>query len=153
MNKVARLRKIPEPVLHNGRQRLVGGWNTAAVCELLIEKKLSDAWLSISDIARFAYGHDTQKNRATARNNVRIIRRYLADHREFLIVRFGYRNKIESLKVCNPSEPTDREVAADQLERLVERCEIDEAERDRWAQMLYLSPPINITGFPGSPTE
>lgn len=136
MSEVVRL-EIPEPITHKKRVVFLGGWTTAGIGTWLIEKKLGDRHTPLSQIATTAYHRDNDGNQQKVRSNVSALRRWLSDRDEFLLVTYTYR-KITALKVCDPSNESDRQMAVEQLSRLEARCEITETERQRWEAMLYL---------------
>lgn len=140
MNKVVKL-EISEPIAHKNRVVFLGGWSTASIGTWLITKKLADRYTSMAEVAATAYHRDNQGNQQKARNNVSALRRWLSDRGEFLLVKYGYMRKVTELKVCDPSNENDRQVASEQLARLEAICEITEAERRKWESMLYLSRP------------
>ncbi len=137
MNKVVKL-VIPEPISHNGRERFVSGWTTAGVGHWLCNKNGVKDLISLSDVASTAYGRDSSANRELVRNNLSALRRWLAERGEFLLVSYGHLRRITAIKVCNAADENDRQMAAEQLIRLEARCEITEAERIRWEEMLSL---------------
>lgn len=139
MSEVVRL-EIPEPIAHKKRQVFLNGWSTAGIGNWLIAKKLGERHTPLSEIATTAYLRDTVSNRQKVRNNVSALRRWLSDRDEFLLVTYGCSHKISKLKVCDPSNEADRQMATEQLSRLEARCEITQAERQKWEAMLYLPP-------------
>jgi hypothetical protein len=141
MGKIVRL-VIPEPIKHNGRERFVNGWSTAGVGQWLLNKKLGEHFTSLSEVASTVYGRDCEGNRQLVKNNLAALRRWLADHNEFLLVQYGHMRRVTAVKVCNPAEEGDRFLAMGHLHLLEARGEITEAERDRWAAMLFVPPQI-----------
>lgn len=137
MSDVVRL-EIPEPITHKNRQVFLSGWSTSGIGNWLISKKLGERHTTLSEVAITAYLRDNEGNRQKVRNNIATLRRWLSDREEFLLVAYGYARKVTALKVCNPANESDRQMAAEQLIRLEARCEITEAERQRWESMLYL---------------
>jgi hypothetical protein len=137
MSEVIKLKKVPEPVMHNGRAKLAGGWSTAGVGAWLISKQIDDM-IALGEVAVFGYGRDSASNRQGVKSNIAALRRWLADRGEFLILQQGYRQRVEGLKVCNFADENDRHAAESQLRRLVERGEVTMAEAARWEKQLYL---------------
>jgi hypothetical protein len=136
MTEVIKL-TIPEPISHDGKERFLSGWSTAGVGQWLINRKLGRAE-EISTVAVLAYGRDSQAHRESVRRNVSSLRRWLATRNEFLLAVRGHAGRTVALKVCDPSNIDDRQMAQEQLIRLEARSEITETERQRWEQMLSL---------------
>ena len=143
MNDVIKLKKVPEPIPYRSGERFIGGWNTAAVAKWLINKKFEKQFTGLSAVASSAYGRDSAANRQSVKRNIGSLRRYMATHDEFLIVRYGHRHRVEAIKVCDSSEVEDRQVAEEQLITLEAKGEVTFAEAKRWRKMLYLPTPTD----------
>jgi hypothetical protein len=139
MNEIAPRKSVPEPVRHNGRERFVGGWSTAGCAKWLTAKKLGEP-VGLGEIASTFYGRDSSTYRQLVKNNTSPLRRTLHDMDEFLLVFYGYRGRLESMKVCNFADENDRNAAAAQLTKLETTGEVTMAEAERWRNMLYLEP-------------
>lgn len=144
-DKVVKFRPPPEPIEYNGRERYLG-WNTAAVGNWLIKKKLGPHFASTSEIAGTFYPRDGEGSRAKVRRNTSPLRRWLADRNEFLLVRYTKTGMISELKVCNPADEYDRRMAMEQLLKLVDKEEITHSERTRWEQLLFLPASFPVEG-------
>lgn len=142
MNEVVKLKDIPDPVSHKGRERFIAGWNTAAVAKWLINKKVERRFVTLSQVAFCAYARDSASNRQAVKRNVASLRRHMASHNEFLLVRYGYQHRIEAIKVCNLAFEDDRRIALEQLTILETKGEVTLMEAERWREMLYLPPEL-----------
>lgn len=149
---IVKLKKVQEPIMHNGKERLAGGWSTAAVGAWLISKKPKAAFVGLGEIAAFAYGRESPANRQSVKNNIASLRRWLADKDEFLLPERGYRRRTQGLKVCNFANDEDRALAQEALAVLVERGEVSFAEATRWQKHLGYSATSENRLTEGSPT-
>lgn len=138
-NKVTRIRAIPEPVEYRGRQRLLNGWNTGAVCTYLLERKYGEQYISISELAVFVHARDSETNRNKVRKNVRIARRWLDARDEFLISLHGVNRRTTALKVANLANEQEMRLAREMFHHLVARGEILTEDIKRWEARLFLT--------------
>jgi hypothetical protein len=138
MSDIVKLKEIPEPVTVRGRERLVSGWNTAAVVRWLINKKSSTGFIGLSAVAICGYARDSASNRQSVKRNIASLRRYMANTSEFLLVKYGDHRRVEAIKACDFANDTDRQIATEQLVLLEARGEVTRTEAERWRKMLFL---------------
>jgi hypothetical protein len=139
MNDIVKLKVVPAPVPINGRrERFVSGWSTAGVANWLVSRKVKHGFIGLSEVASVAYGRDSAANRQSVKRNIGSLRRYMATHDEFLLVRYGDRHRVEALKVCNFADLMDRQIAEEQLISLEAKGEVTLTEAERWRTMLFL---------------
>ncbi len=150
------LLKIPEPVSHNRRELFLGGWNTVGMFHWLLSKKLSEHFTPIGEMTSTGYGRDSPSNRAKAKHNVPVLRRYAADHDELLLTSKDALRRINGVKIANLADERDRQMAKALLLKLEASGEFTEAECTRLRHLLFLEPPSSLnfreTGS-GGPSE
>jgi hypothetical protein len=136
--------KIPEPTKRNGRDYFLGGWSTGGIFNWLLAKKLGEP-TDIGEMAVAGYSRNNPGNRSKACDRIPALRRYAADRDEFLLTFKDSMRRIAAVKIANPTDERDCQMAREQILRLAATGEIAEAERLRWEQRFLLPsslPPV-----------
>ncbi len=114
-------------VVQIGNRQVIssGRWNDQLVADYVIEHG-RDRWITIGELAKFAWTSPTLANKERARRYMGKLWRYLLVNRGVLMVVEGdptHHNRTQALKIYDPASEQERqilEIRLDRMERLGE---------------------------------
>lgn len=138
MNTVARARLAPEVITIGKRQVISSGqFNVPLVATKLIEDGVND-WVSVSEIAKYAYGKSFLANNRRVRGKLSVLRRYLIP-RGFLLITEG--RPVEHLKIYVEASAFERQLAETALRKMRTRSDTSAAVYEMAERLVYPAVP------------
>ena len=95
-------------------------------------------WLKVGELARTAYGQNTERSRIGTRRALPRLFWVLFQRSDLLIYEYGEHGRIEAVKICDANLEQDRQCADAKLTRMKQRKEMSTEQYDKALTMLGL---------------
>lgn len=117
-----------KPVVVNiGKREVIssGYWNDELVADYVMINGVN-SWLTIGDLAKFAWTSNTLANKARARKYLGRLWALLLMRGQLLVVEYGERGRAQAVKIYDPESEQDQQALNSKLQKLKHRGELTE---------------------------
>ena len=138
-NDIKRARSQPVFVVVNNRQIASHGLFNPGLMADFVGNHGRGKWLKVGELARTAYGQNTERSRASARRALPRLFWVLFQRSDLLIYEYGEHGRVEAVKICDVSLEQDRQCVEAKLTRMKQRKEMSTEQYDKALMMLGLA--------------
>jgi hypothetical protein len=138
-NDVKKARSQPVLVVVNKRQIASHGLFNPGLMADFVDHHGRSKWLKVGELARTAYGQNTERSRVCARRALPRLFWVLFQRSDLLIYEYGEHGRIEAVKICDVSLEQDRQCVEAKLTRMKQRKEMTTEQYDKALAILGLA--------------
>jgi hypothetical protein len=138
-SELKRARPQPVLVVVNNRQIASHGLFNPGLMADFVGNYGRSKWLKVGELARTAYGQNTERSRSCARRALPRLFWVLFQRRDLLIYEYGEHGRVEAVKICNVGLEHDCQCAEAKLTRMKQRKEMSTEQYNKALTMLGLA--------------
>ena len=135
-NAVKKIRSQPVLVVVNKREISSHGLFNPGLMADFVDRHGRNKWLKVGELARTAYGQNTERSRVCTRRALPRLFWVLFQRNDLLIYEYGEHGRIEAIKICDVGLEQDRQCVDAKLIRMKQRKEMTTEQYEKALMML-----------------